>query len=261
MPLLSNAQKLFVGGTSINQVFSNGFVVWPKICRAMSGRPNPLPPGNDTESTFPKAFYDILYTGTISVEFERIVYFDENRGLYDRYQIDGFDTELCEWRTYGVEYTGAISSPGISIYRLDKAAINDFQSYDFRVIPIFTATGLPDESVVLYAKDTPATVPDRSPSKPSVVIESFGPSIYTLKTPGSVVPTPSAYKIEKYRIEKRLASSDVWEFWRDEPTSLSYIREGEGLILGETYVLRAAAISSICFSQSEWGESEPFLFE
>jgi hypothetical protein len=31
MPLLSDAKKLFVGGTSINKVFSNGFVVWPKV--------------------------------------------------------------------------------------------------------------------------------------------------------------------------------------------------------------------------------------
>ena len=31
MPLLSDAQKLFVGGTSINKVLSNGYVVWPKV--------------------------------------------------------------------------------------------------------------------------------------------------------------------------------------------------------------------------------------
>ena len=30
MPLLSDAQKLFVGGTSINKVFANGLAVWPK---------------------------------------------------------------------------------------------------------------------------------------------------------------------------------------------------------------------------------------
>ena len=260
MPLLSDAKKLFVGGTSINKVFANGFAVWPKACQAMDGRPNTLPPGNDAGNYYPRAAYDNTYSGKLIVNYERIV---DIRGLYDHYQIDVFDTEICEWRTEAIEPDSSIS-PGISGYSFDKAAINDFQSYDVRVIPIFTATGLPDQSVVLYATDTPATVPDRSPTAPPQV------NVDTPRKgdPGSARVTwgfsiaPKGYRVEKYRVEIKTGSSDTWELFREEPTTSFTIREADedGLVVGTTYQFRVAGIVDSCFSQSDFTESDPFVF-
>ena len=55
MPLLSDAQKLFVGGTSINKVFTNGVAVWPK------GNPDRCVPN----------LSDFYAAGNISTKWER----------------------------------------------------------------------------------------------------------------------------------------------------------------------------------------------
>ena len=259
MPLLSNAKKLFVGGTSINKVFSNGFVVWPKVCSHTSGRPNPLPPANN-ELNFPcdNTYYQEF--GSIKVGWSRW----GNDGRYAGYQCDLFDTESCEWVKQGVTPTDLYSS-----FDIDKAYIKDFQTYDARVTGVFSATGLPDEAMWRYANTANgsvspyATVPSRAPSVPFfVTVYPSYPAPGSVRLQWTASTPPEAYGIEGYRIEIKLASSSTWELFRETtgPSCIYDFTEADGLVLGTRYVFRVAGITTICLSQSGFTESDPFLF-
>ena len=260
MPLLSDAKKLFVGGTSINKVFSNGFVVRPKVCSHTSGRPNPLPPANNDPNKVTCANTYYLQFGSIKVGWSRW----GNDGRYTGYQCDLFDTDSCAWVKQGVTDTDLFE-----IFNIDQAYIKDFQTYDARVTGVFSATGLPDEAMWRYANTADgssspyATVPSRAPTTPFVVtVYPNYPSPGSIRLLWSASTPPQTYGIAGYRIEIKLASSGTWELFR-ETTGPSYIyefTEADGLVVGTRYVFRVAGITTICLSQSGFKESDPFTF-
>ena len=122
----------------------------PDDCKALDGRPDPLPPS------------EISYVGTEYFQGGIIVGWDRGpSSLYRGFNVEYFDTVTCSWFLY-VETLNTFSSCVI-----EKEYLNDFQTYDVRVSGVF-----PDGTVAGYCYtniDSIVTIPDRRPVAPSYV--------------------------------------------------------------------------------------------